>query len=365
MRILVVFTGGTIGCPAPDLNNSQGYDNLTISADKTYQDYFLITEFLRASSRNDIVFDTIEPLLTLSENMDTAKWNILISALKNIDYSLYDGIIITHGTDTLSYTSSLISLFTSDIKIPVIFVSSGLSLDNPSTNGHKNFADAVAFILLGKYYGSYVFYPDNSTETQVYLSSRVKQCAHFIHRFDSIGRVNYGMMTDGVFALITDTANPNLLISNFNENKKLLGDFNLFSKFDISAYCLNNNVLIIIPYPGLDYSLIKPDPSKIKAVLHATYHSSTAYADTDKNPYSLLYFQNICRDTNIPLYLAPFYNNKVNYSSTAKLLSNGISTIVDVSFESAYAKLIIAYNLFDSPALRDSFLNSNINFEKI
>lgn len=73
----------------------------------------------------------------------------------------------------------------------------------------------------------------------------------------------------------------------------------------------------------------------------------------------------------IKLYLTPFYskiiedNTALKYSSTASMMNAGIKTICDMSLESAYAKLLIAYSLFDDENQIDEFLNETLFFEKI
>ncbi len=64
-----------------------------------------------------------------------------------------DGIIITHGTDTLHYTSASLSFMLEDLPIPVILVGSQRSSDRPSTDAAMNLICAVKFIAKTDYAG--------------------------------------------------------------------------------------------------------------------------------------------------------------------------------------------------------------------
>jgi len=73
-------------------------------------------------------------------------WQTLITAIEAQHPEHYDGIIITHGTDTLAYTAAALSFYFNAIKIPILLVSSDYPLDDSKANGLDNFMCAVEFI---------------------------------------------------------------------------------------------------------------------------------------------------------------------------------------------------------------------------
>ena len=104
MKILVIFTGGTIGsvvsenCISPDFG----------------QPYKLIEEYYKQkiSEKYRDIFDTCVPYTLLSEDLTgeyLAKLGACIKENLNKDY---DGIIVAHGTDTLQYSAVMTGYLT-------------------------------------------------------------------------------------------------------------------------------------------------------------------------------------------------------------------------------------------------------------
>ncbi|MBQ2709686.1 MAG: asparaginase, partial [Clostridia bacterium] len=133
MKILLMMTGGTI-CTRV---NPRGH----LSSDTGAAVPGLV-DHLKKNGFPDAKFDVLPVLDTLSENMTFAKLNTLLDAFRTAKSRVEasDGVIIAHGTDTLAYTSSLLSLvlagYTSK---PIFLVSSDRTLSDPEANGHANF----------------------------------------------------------------------------------------------------------------------------------------------------------------------------------------------------------------------------------
>ena len=61
---------------------------------------------------------------------------------EQIESEKYDGIIITHGTDTLQYTSAMLGYMFDDVSIPIVLVSSNYVLEDKRANGLINLSKA-------------------------------------------------------------------------------------------------------------------------------------------------------------------------------------------------------------------------------
>jgi glutamyl-tRNA(Gln) amidotransferase subunit D len=84
------------------------------------------------------------PLATiLSENMTPAIWQDLARAVSDEIKGGAQGIIVTHGTDTMAYSAAALS-FMIDTPVPIIFVGSQRSADRPSSDNAMNAACAAA-----------------------------------------------------------------------------------------------------------------------------------------------------------------------------------------------------------------------------
>lgn len=144
-RICVIFTGGTIGSYATE-------DTVDLSTENKS----ILIELYRQQYGSDIKFDELRPLDILSENVQFTDLDAMASCIRAVNKNKYDGIIITHGTDTLSFTANLFSQIFCDIAIPVVFVSALYPLNDSRSKGVDNFAGAVAFIEKEGLSGVYV-----------------------------------------------------------------------------------------------------------------------------------------------------------------------------------------------------------------
>jgi len=84
------------------------------------------------------------PLATiLSENMTPAIWQDLARAVYDEIKGGAQGIIVTHGTDTMAYSAAALS-FMIDTPVPIVFVGSQRSADRPSSDNAMNASCAAA-----------------------------------------------------------------------------------------------------------------------------------------------------------------------------------------------------------------------------
>lgn len=319
-KILVVFTGGTIESKVL---------NSTIDIDES-AGYFLL-ELFKEKYKMDVEFDAIQPINILSENCTPNHWQILCNTLKKIDIKPYSGIIITHGTDTLPYTSALLGFVFHYINIPIIITASNYALGDENSNGLANFYNSVNFIFETGIPGIFTIYQDNKGRNIVYLASRLREADSYNDQFFSFGGVNLGEISDRKFLLNKNKLNPTYdMLSTYREN--LAGDYASF----------NNQVFAIKPYPGLNYDFFS-FKNKPKAILHILYHSGTACIS--EKSYSLPGFVKKCKDDGMDFYLISLKSITGDlYVTSRELLEYGAIPLQNISFEAAFAKLNIAYN---------------------
>jgi L-asparaginase len=346
-KILLVFTGGTIGSVAKDG---------IIDVDSSTR-FLLLELYAKLTGRPLDEFEVFTPLNLLSENLIPSDWVSLTSAVRERSLDDYCGIIITHGTDTLPYTSSVLSYAFSDLNIPVVLVSSNQPLDNANSNGLGNFVSAVDFIHGGRFPGVFVIYSNNRGESIVHLGSRLTEAFPFTHQFRSQKDAFFGTMENGKFRHhnngFVPTANDVL-----SRTKK---------KVNSIAFC--DEIMLIKPYPGLNYELLDFSRLRPKAILHDLYHSGTACTRNSANDggrYSLLRFAERCRDHGIDLYLSPLSGDYQNYYATSReLLDCGATPLSDMTIEASIAKLSLAYGLYSCPVALKKFMADELFFEFI
>lgn len=334
MKILLIKTGGTIGS-----SDKGGTININRSID--------IESIYKEKYADDTEFTVRTPVTILSENYKADKWHELAENLQRENLENYHGVIITHGSDTLSYTASLLGMLFSYVKIPIVLVAADYPLEYERSNGLQNFKSAVDIIKSGKVCGVFVSYGDER-ESTVYLSTRIVEADPYCDKFSAFGGEAFGYTKNGEFFINKSVVNPTQdeILKNRGIKLKEVPDF-------------KNNILLIKPYPNMDYSAF--NLSNVKAVLHYLYHSGTACTEGDDT--SSLKFIKKCNELNIPVYLASFKGNKSEYATSREMEKLKINKMNNISAESAYMKLCIAYNQKEYDA--DELINTNIFFENI
>ena len=354
-NILVVFTGGTIGSTA-----SEG--TINTSSDAPFK---LIQQFQQHyENHQQIHISTIQPLQILSENLAPCVWQTLISAIEAQQPDQYDGIIMTHGTDTLAYTAAALSFYFNTIKIPMLLVSSDYPLDDNRANGLENFICAVEFILQNSQTGVFVPYRNQQQTLQVHKGSRLVCSLQLSGDFFSVQGKSFMQFENGQFSLLKSSTKPIL-----GKNRPLLleraiGGGNEIKKIPQIKANFSDRVLMIKPYPGLNYDHFNLE--NVDAVLHDLYHSGTACASTQWGEnYSLLEFIKRCGEQDIKVYLAPAIKSANAYQSTRALIEQGAEMIWNMSIEAAYVKLMLAYGNFRDEQQITEFIDRDIAGEHV
>lgn len=300
MRISVIFTGGTIG----SLTGSEwvGIDKAT--------NFMLLDRFKDRYS--DIKFDTFTPYSILSENLAAEQINKLQNAVKQALDTRPDGVIITHGTDTLQYAAAAIEYAFADAKIPLVFVSADYPLDNEKTNGYINFEAAVEFIKK-EISGTYIAYKnEGEAAAHIHLASRVLS----FHE-NSADIVSLG----GVAA---EYEGGNLCVKSIEKNESP-------APLGIVDYSENSGILTVESRPGDNYNY---SLDAVKAVILKPYHSGTLNTDSE----NLSAFCKKAEKKGIPVFVSGVKSG-IGYESSKLFSALNICVPKYSTYISLYMKL--------------------------
>ncbi len=333
MNISVLSTGGTIG-------STETNGVIAPESEKT----LTLFRMYREKYGGTADFSVCRVCGILSENADDHFYETLFSALHGISEEETDGVIVLHGTDTLSYTAALCAMACRDMRVPVGFVSSAFVLSDPRQNGLRNFYAAVRYIECGGA-GFFVPYQNKNGETQIHLATRITEADAFLADFHSAKDLPLAVLegTEIRFSCSSDLPSQELLRAVRTP---------LFSK----KIGFHKSVLPLKMYPNLDFSAIDPNPETCAAVLVVGYHSGTA-----SNLLSA--FSQRMREKQIPVYLAPVSRADSQYASTRALLEAGVNPLFSMTAESALAKLKLAYNQTEIPP--EKLLREVFYFEEV
>lgn len=89
----------------------------------------------------DVDIVQFEPLLD-SSNMSIAEWNKIGDAVAE-RYEQYDGFVILHGTDTMSYSASALAFMLENLDKPVVFTGSQIPLCEIRSDGYSNIITSI------------------------------------------------------------------------------------------------------------------------------------------------------------------------------------------------------------------------------
>jgi L-asparaginase/Glu-tRNA(Gln) amidotransferase subunit D len=324
-RVLVAFTGGTIGARA-----AEGAIDVVSG-----QTRLLLDRFNRSAVR-DVEFDVIEPFNTLSENIEPERWSQLAEAVRGAVDDVHDGVVITHGTDTLSFTASAMGFALAGLRIPIFLVASDLPLDDPLANGPANFESAIRFIKEVSEVGVFVVYRNPDGTSLIHYGTRLLAATPMSHFFLSVDGAEYG-----------DVRNDHIRL---REPRGLLPGTRRFSRSELES-AFAHNVLLLRPYPGLNYSNL--DLSGVQAVVHDLYHSGTACVSPKQETRSLVWLAASCQSADIPLFVVPWSDNEDLYGSARILLESGVTSVTRMSATAAYVKVMLGLgNGMNGDALR-------------
>ena len=134
-RILLLTTGGTIASRPTEEGLAPGLDGATLS-------HYL-------GGLPDSYDLTVRDILQLdSSNIQPEEWQLIARHVYEAREG-FDGIVISHGTDTMAYTSSILTFMLLGISIPVVLTGAQLPIDHPLTDALENLRTALAMAATG------------------------------------------------------------------------------------------------------------------------------------------------------------------------------------------------------------------------
>ena len=339
MKILVIFTGGTIG-------STVGENYISLDENKKYA----LIENFNKNGNEKVDFDVENPYSIFSENLSGLELTTLCKLVESKVSLGYDGIIVTHGTDSLQYTASALA-YTVKTQIPIVMVSANYPLDNKRSNGNDNFLGAVKFISQCKVGGVFVAYKnfmDNAIE--FYHPTRLTTHGEASDAISSIDGYPYA------FYVLPNDNDPSII--DFEDQVAVLGDAKkLTGKGAIGAveFIKDPKILFIQSHPADSFNYNVED---YNAVIIKPYHSGTLNTANE----NFTKFCNLAKDKNIPIFV-PNVKGDISYDTTKAFDDLGLTTLTFATIPAIYVKIWLAVSLgkdvksFVLEELNGEFLN--------
>jgi L-asparaginase len=136
-KILLIYTGGTIGM-------QKDFETGVLKA----FNFSKLLQKIPELKQLDCEIDTVSFENPIdSSNMNPEKWAEIAEIVED-NYSIFDGFVVLHGSDTMSYSASALSFMFENLSKPVIFTGSQLPIGDLRTDAKENLITAIQIASL-------------------------------------------------------------------------------------------------------------------------------------------------------------------------------------------------------------------------
>ncbi|NJB71005.1 L-asparaginase [Saonia flava] len=250
MNILLVYTGGTIGMV-------KEYETGVLKAFDFSKLLKRIPELNQLACNIDSVsFDN--PID--SSNMNTTHWVTLATIIEE-NYTNYDGFVVLHGSDTMSYTASALSYMLENLDKPVVFTGSQLPIGDLRTDAKENLITSIQIASLRENGKAVIREVGLYFEYKLYRANRTTKIN--AEHFEAFASLNYpALIESGVHLKVNRE-----FLWQPKRNKKL-----------VVHKVLDNNVAILKLFPGLNNDVLQSilNIPNLKALILETYGAGNA-----------------------------------------------------------------------------------------
>ncbi|RLI03518.1 Glu-tRNA(Gln) amidotransferase GatDE subunit D, partial [Candidatus Bathyarchaeota archaeon] len=199
-RVTIISTGGTI---ASRVDYRTGAVRPAISASDLYSIVPELSEI--ATINTEILFSAFSEDLTPRHWAETAK-----TVAKHIEKGA-QGIVITHGTDTMGYTAAALSFALQNLPVPVVLVGAQRSEDRPSSDAAENLIGAVQCAATAPFAEVVVAMHQTISDEAVAIHRGTKVRKLHTSRRDAFKTVNAELLArvlNGKVVMLTDDFTP-------------------------------------------------------------------------------------------------------------------------------------------------------------
>ncbi len=226
--IMVLHTGGTIA-------SRVDYKTGGVAPAVTPEEFLsMFPELLKISNIKSRMVMNI-----LSEDMDIMKYGYLAKEIERDIKLGLDGIIIGHGTDTLHYSSAMMSFMLQNLSVPVVFVGAQRSSDRGSSDAALNLMCAANFITKTDFSGVAVCMHENSSDDSCLVLPATKVRKMHSSRRDAFRAIN----SDPV-ARVASNGSVTMLTDDYSKKDK--------KRIPVVNINIEPKVAIVKTYPGSD-----------------------------------------------------------------------------------------------------------------
>ena len=323
-RILIVYTGGTIGMIEDQATKALRPFDFTHLMDNVPKvkmlDYVI----------DDIQFD---PPID-SSDMSPAHWQDIVRVIAE-NYEAYDGFVVLHGTDTMAYTASALSFMLDGLEKPVIITGSQLPIGEVRTDGEENLITALQIAA------------ERDTDGRPMVQEVAILFEDFLWRGNRASKRSADNFNAFRSSNYPELARIGLGI---HYNRESLHRDHGHGSGMRAHYTMDNNVIAVDIFPGISERALRHmlGTPGVKGIVLRTYGTGNAPTAT--------WFTEAIREAVqrgiVIVNVTQCANGSVRpgrYAAGDILSSTGVVNGADITFEAAMAKLMFLFGLGLAP----------------
>lgn len=312
-KILLIYTGGTIGMV-------KDYETGALKA----FDFKKLLKRIPELHLLDCSIDTVsfeQPID--SSNIQIENWQNIATIIEN-KYNYFDGFVVLHGSDTMSYSASALSFMLENLAKPVVFTGSQLPIGDLRTDAKENLITAIQIASLQEK-GKSVF---NEVclyfEYKLYRGNRTTKIS--AEHFNAFASPNFPELAESGVHLKVNTE----LLLHSKGNKKI----KVNKAFD-------DNVAVLKLFPGISRNVLSTvlQTPNLKGIVLETYGSGNAptldwfISELSEAIKNNIYVINVTQCSGGSV-------NMGQYETSTQLKKIGIVSGKDITTEAAITKLM-------------------------
>lgn len=312
-KILLIYTGGTIGMikdPNTGVLKAFDFKNLLNKIPEL--------KLLECKITTKSLKDPID-----SSNMNPGYW-IQITEIIEKNYEAFDGFVVLHGSDTMSYSASALSFMLENLDKPVIFTGSQLPIGDLRTDAKENLITSIQMVSLQENRKPVIKEVGLYFEYKLYRGNRTTKInAEHFQAFESL---NYPYLAESGVHIKVNTE----FLLEPNSRKRLKVHKNL-----------DTDIVLIKLFPGISKLVLESilQSPFIKGVILETYGAGNT---TTEEWFVDLLAETIRRGVHI-INVTQCSGGSVimgQYETSTRLKSIGVISGKDITTEAAIAKLM-------------------------
>lgn len=312
-KIVLIYTGGTIGM----------VKDFKSGALKAF-DFKELLNRIPEVQLLDCEIETISFEIPIdSSNMNISSWQKIANIIEE-NYSKFDGFVVLHGSDTMSYSASALSFMLGNLAKPVIFTGSQLPIGDLRTDAKENLITAIQVASLQKDKKPVIQEVCLYFEYKLYRGNRTTKIS--AEHFNAFTSPNFPELAESGVHLKVNT--DLVLTADSNNNLRVHTDF-------------DDNVAILKLFPGMNENVLTSFFAipNLKGCVLETYGSGNA-------PTEKWFLEALAQAIKKGIYIinvTQCSGGSVamgNYETSTQLKNIGVISGNDITTEAAITKLM-------------------------